>query len=131
MGKASRSKNIHLKKLFGGKETAEQVHRQSLPGKCPCGGPPAIQIRTFMPVDEVIKNPPFAMSLAARNEGKIPCVDFKGPGGVPRKFVRVGTVYACDSHKVEAERAAARGPSCAVVEINRGPGPDKPMVQVA
>lgn len=125
-----KAETIHRKKLFDGKLTAEEVHRGHFPqdAYCKCGSTKvAICVRTFWPVEDLIRNrPEAAMALAAQHGGKLPCVDF-----TMGKHVRVGMAYACDSCKATLERKAASAPSWVVVEIDRGPGPDKPVVQVA
>ena len=40
-------------------------------------------------------------------------------------YVRISITYACRRCQREFERALAKGPSWCIVEINRGPGPDK------
>ena len=90
--------------------------------------PAAMQIRVFMPaVDFVRDMPQMAMKIAAKNEGKIPVVLFKGPDGGERKFVRALDAYACRGCRKELEHWAAQAPSYAVVEIAEAP---KQAIQV-
>jgi len=136
MGRDSRLKRsevIHRSKLFGGVRTAEDVHaRHGLRDPCAikgCPNLPVIQIKMFMLHDEFVqRNPRMATMIALSNpNGKyIPCTPTTfGP------MVRFSTVNACRTHQRDAERAAAKAPSYVLVEIDRGPGADKPIVQVA
>lgn len=125
------SETIHRKKLFGGRESAEQVHRRlafPVGSRCACGSEKvAIRIRTLMPASDVVsQHPDWAIRKAMQQGGKLLVVDSK-----VGKLVVVGEIYACDLCRSTAERVAAKAPSWAIVEIERGPGPDKPLVQVA
>jgi hypothetical protein len=120
---------IHRRRLFGGRRTAEEVHRElGLRGRCACGGPPAIRIRVFIRHDDFVKlQPELAAMIAASNRDGpfIPTMESKyGP------LVKRSDIVFCDHCRAYAERAAARTPSWAIVEIDRGVGPDKPTVQV-
>lgn len=136
MGKRDRKPRgevIHRSKLFGGVTTAEEVHAKH--GiRQPCTSPgcrnlPVIQIKCFMLHDEFVKqSPQMAMAIAATNpDGPfIPCTPTTfGP------MVMFSKVAACRTHQKDAETAAAKAPSWVLVEINRGPGADKPQVQVS
>lgn len=121
---------IHRRKLFGGVKTAEEVHAEhGFRQRCAkCGGPPAIQVRMFMEHDEFVKrSPEMAAAIAMTNpDGPyIPCV--------PMTFgamVKYATVTACKLHQKDLELTAAKAPSYILVEIDYGPGADKPNVQV-
>lgn len=110
--------------------TPEEFHRRyAFPPGVRCGGcrSPKVAVRaiTMVPLDELRKRDPRADYFATHD-----------PLGfaktlVPLKHgphVRIATVYACSTCAPELERQAARGPSWAVVEFDRGPGPDKPQV---
>lgn len=120
----------HLTRFMEGRMTPEEAHRAyGIRKSCyVCGKPAAIRIRVLVQLEEITKrNPEFVAHVAATNpEGPyIPTVPTRyGP------MVKMSDVGACDNCKVEAERAAARGPSWAIVEIDRGPGADKTQVQV-
>jgi hypothetical protein len=58
-------------------------------------------------------------------------VPLRGSDGKPVPFVRLNKAYACKNCGPAFERYLAKLPSYFVVEINRGPGTDKPLVQVA
>lgn len=123
---------IHRSKLFGGIKTAMEVHAESAWGRCTIAGCmhlPVIQIKCFMMLkDFTEKAPDLATAIAMSNpDGPfIPTVPMTfGP------MVRFSTVNACKAHQADAERAAAKAPSWVLVEIDRGPGADRPIVQVA
>ena len=107
----------------------QELFSQGLNGRCgKCLRPAAMEIRVFMPaVDFVRDMPQMAMKIAAKNEGKIPVVMFRGPGGQPRKFVRALHAFACRQCRKELELWAAKAPSYAVVEIAEAP---KQAIQV-
>lgn len=124
------SETIHTKKLFDGRQTAEEVHRSlAFPAdaRCACGSKKvAIRVRVFWPADDLVREKPeFAMQMAARHGGRLPVVEFKHG-----KHVRVGDAFACDLCKSVLEKEAAKAPSWVVVEVDRGPGPDNAQVQV-
>lgn len=133
MGREAKAKAEirHRRKLFNGLATAEEVHRSAIGENCPCGLPAAIVIRVFAPVDEVLKRQPlFLHNLAAQNGGMVPVVELRGAENRPIKHIRVGMAYACEICQSTAEKEAAKAPSWVVVDINRGPGKDKAIVQV-
>jgi len=124
---------IHRSKLFGGLATAQEVHAK-LGFRQPCAAPgceatPVIQIKMFMLYDEfVARQPQLAAMIAMTNEAGryVPAVPTTfGP------MVMFSKVAACRSHQRELEKEAAKAPSYVLVEIDRGPGADKPQVQVA
>lgn len=135
MGRDSRRKRgevVHRSKLFGGVTTAQEVHaREALRGKCTiekCPNLPVIQIKCLMLAADFVKQAPtMAAAIAASNPD--------GPfvPTIPTTFgpmVKFSTVNACRTHQKEAETAAAKAPSWVLVEIDRGPGADRPIVQV-
>lgn len=136
MGRDSRLKRkpvIHRTKLFGGVKTAAEVHSETAwRGKCTiegCPHLPVIQIRCFMTLNDFVnKAPSMAAAIAASNpDGPfVPTVPMTwGP------MVRFSTVNACRTHQSDAEKTVAKAPSWVMVEIDRGPGADKAVVQVA
>lgn len=129
--KAAKPEIIHREKLFGGRETAMDVHRQLAwhGGRCNgCGsGQTVIQIATHMLTKEIIdKHPSIAARIMmAAEDGQIPSWKSKyGP------MTMVGVAYACAACRQSLESAAAKGPSYVLVEIDRGPGEDKIVSQV-
>jgi hypothetical protein len=123
---------IHIKKFADGKETPREMHRRiAFAGrKCfGCGSHKvAIRIKTLAPVDEITKrNPSLVAALIARNPLGPFLQTIKTRHGA---MLLVADISACDLCQSEAEKAAARGPSWVIVDIDRGPDDDKPMVQV-
>jgi len=130
----------HMKKLFGGKETAFEVHQKygfrmacCAPGTNKnnrCGGPPVIRIRVYTPYLELFsKHPEFCIQIAAGNRdgSYVPTVDTKwGP------MVLLSDMTACKFHQQSAERAAAHPPKGLQtwVTIDRGPTAEKVVGQV-
>lgn len=137
MGADSRTKNerIHRRKLWDGKTTAEELYRtHAFPpdARCKCGSPKiAIRARSFMALKKLLAElPPLAMQIASQHEGRIPIVEMRGPGNVPIKYVRIGDAFACDLCKRDLEKACAKHPSDIIIHIDKGPEPDRPVIQV-
>lgn len=115
---------IHRRKLFGGHATAEEVHQRALGQRCmACPAPALVTIRVFAPQSDLGVDQLAAISV--QHDGMVPVV--KTQSGA---YVRVSTVYACKRCAPTAERAASKHPSAWFVEIDRGPGVDKPTVAV-
>lgn len=140
MGKLSRMKAvkkvkpkiIHTKKLFDGKETAEEVHRELAWGKhakCEICNDKLVTIRiscAMSPKDLVERTPLIAARImAASDNGQIP--SFLSKYGPMTWF---SEVFSCATHQAALERSAAHLPSHVLVEIDRGPGKDKVVSQV-
>lgn len=125
-----RGETIHRTKLFGGRQTAEEVHAKygmKLPCHA-CGKMPVIMIKTLMLHDEFIKRDPVLASEIARTNPAGPYVPT-----FPTTFgpmVLISKVTACKQHQRDLEKAAAKGPSYILVEIDRGPGADRAQVSV-
>lgn len=123
---------IHRTKLFGGKQTAEEVHRELAWGPmavCQCGRKDVvIQIDGYASPKELLAHlrPEVIVRLmVATEDGQLPTFPTKyGP------MVNFSKAWACEDHKQLAEQTAARLPSWVLVEIDRGPGKDKVVVQV-
>ncbi len=121
---------IHRTKLFGGLKTAEEVHAEfGFRDRClKCEGPPVLQIRMFMEHDEFLKrSPDMAAAIAMSNP------DGMYVPSVPMTFgamVKYATVTACRLHQKELEQTAAKAPSYILVELDYGPGCEKPFIQV-
>jgi hypothetical protein len=121
---------IHRTRLFGGVKTAEEIHREyGFRSRClKCQGPPTVQIRMFMEHDEFVQRcPEMAVAIAASNPtgNHIPCVPMTFG-----KMVKYATVTACRHHQKELELEAAKAPSFVLVEVDYGPGADRPVIQV-
>ena len=112
---------VHIKKFDGGRSTPDEVHRKLAfgPKKCVgCGSDkPAVRLKTLCPADELLKRQPnlAATIMAMNKEGPyLPTIPTTyGP------MVLIADIVACDYCKGEAERAAAKGPSWLIVEIDR------------
>ena len=125
----------YRRKLFDGKTTAQELHNNTLfrDKVCAgCGARPTTVFRVFFPLDELVKRDGenVGRSLLQDPEHfKSCCLEFVGADGVTREpFVRVSTAYSCAQCLPAAEREAAKLPSWAHVEINRGPAADKIVV---
>lgn len=121
---------IHRRKLFDGQITAEELHRREVWGRERChacrGRPVVIEIRSSILVKDL---PPLVQSAMVLDmaAGIQKWAPFDTKYG---KAVQSGQVFACAACAKDAERAAARGPSYALVHIDRGVGADNPVVQV-
>lgn len=119
---------IHRRKNFGGLETTQQVYAEMAWGgmKCDaCGGPPALRVQVFLLLSDMTADTRAAIELQIAL-GKISPI--RGPKGTA---VRWCSKVACARCAPALERAAAKGvPSYCCVEIDRGPGPDSPIVAV-
>lgn len=129
---------IHRSKLFNGKRTAAEVHAQfGFVDRCGlCGGPPVIKVKMMALISEIKKRSPeywVAICSAAAQGGHL---DRNGNIMVPYidttygKMIRFSQNTACAAHRRELEVTAAKAPSWVLVEIDRGPGADNPIVQV-
>lgn len=118
---------IHRRKFFNGEVTPQQLHAELAWYKrtcLRCGAAPAMRIQTFMlltdlkPEDRAIVDCEIAL-------GRLHTVKMEsGPA------IRIGDVFACEPCSPAAERAAAGGASYVIVWVDRGPGPDNPLVSV-
>lgn len=132
MGRRDRQQNpiVHRSKLFGGRATAHELHAKLAWGGKPCsacGAPPAIRIQIFVALSD--------MSLALRLavEAEIAAGRLHTMHSTAGPAVRTSVMMACSRCAPAAERAAANpsyAPSYAIVDIDRGPGEDKPVVGV-
>lgn len=127
----ARAPVIHRTKLFGGRETAEEVHAKHVWRGKRCNGCRSPKIAIEIRVSILVKDlrPEIQSELVLRAAaGLISVKPFQTPSG---PALRWSTVYACRSCQATAERAAARGaPSYALVHIDRGVGADQPIVAV-
>lgn len=118
---------IHRKKLFGGRMTAQQIHaKYAWHGrKCDgCGAPPAMRIQVFVALQDMEVKLREAMMVEIAMRRVVTKMTVLGTA------VRTTFVHACERCGPAAQRAAARGPSYAMVDLDVGPGPDKPIVGV-
>lgn len=126
----AKGKAVHVRRFMGGTMTPQEVHTQALNMRCEqCGAPAAERIRVLVQLKELVaRNPEYVAQIMATNPDgpSVPTVPTKyGP------MVKVSDVGACRNCAAAAEKAAARGPSWAIVEITRGPDPtNRVVVQV-
>lgn len=119
---------IHRDKLFGGQVTAEELHAKLAWGGANCSAcpsPAAMRVQIFVALRDMSANLRRAVEIqvALGNIHTVPTA--LGPA------VRTSYQFACHRCSPALERAAARGPSYAIVDIDRGPGPDRILVGVA
>jgi hypothetical protein len=124
---------IHRKTFDNGNSTPEEYHSKyafPLGARCAgCNADKGLLLRafTYVPLDEMKKRDPmFDALIAVKPEAALKLiVPLKGGDGKPYPHVRVSTTYACKRCVPELEKALAKSPSWAVVDISRGPGPSK------
>lgn len=121
------------RKLFGGQMTSEEVHQKyAFPphAKCNnCGRRPLTRVITMMELAEAKKISAVAAMMELGPEAFLQhVVAIKDSAGLPVPYFRTGVAYACKSCTPLLERVAAKAPSHCIVEINRGPGSDNPIV---
>ena len=133
--KAKRRANpvIHRKQLFGGKNTAEEVHSAALMAKgakCNmCGAPPLVTYRSQALLKDLEEYSPQWVAAIRMSNPEGPYVPtFQSVFG---PMVTMSTAYACKNCERPADLAATKHPSWVHVEIDRGPGSDNPVVGVA
>jgi hypothetical protein len=118
---------IHRKKFFNGEVTPQQLHAELAWYKRTCrgcGSPPALRIQTFLLLTDLQPEARAVVDCEIAL-GRLHTVKMeKGPA------IRIGDLFACSSCAPAAERAAAKGPSFAIVWRDTGPGPDNPIVAV-
>lgn len=118
---------IHRRKLFNGRPAAEVYAEDAWPGaKCSgCGGrPPVIRVQVFIALSD--------MSAEIRNRALVELA-LRRVHAVRTKrgmAVRWSEQYACRLCRASLERATARGPSFCMVDIERPPGPEVPIIAV-
>lgn len=113
-----------IQDFLSGKLSAQETHRAAAfhAHPCICGRPAVVRIKVLVQLAELTKRQPemIAQICATNPDGSwtVPTVPTKyGP------MVKVSDIGACENCRADAEKAAARGPSWAIVEIDRGPNP--------
>lgn len=115
-----------IQKFLAGDLTAQETHRAAAfhAHPCLCGRPAVVRIKVLVQLDELIKRQPemVAQICASNSDGSwtVPTIPTKYG-----QMVKVSDIGACEVCRADAEKAAARGPSWAVVEIDRGPNPNE------
>lgn len=117
---------IHRRKLFGGRPAAEVYAETAWPGaKCTgCGGPPALRVQLFVALQD--------MELTLR-EKVLYEIAFRRIHTLRTKrglAIRWSEAYACRLCQASLERTAAKAPSYFLVDLERPPSPEAPIVGV-
>lgn len=122
-----RPKVIHVRKFENvNGMTPQEMHAEGLARKCPCGLAATCRAISFAPAEELVKRAPALLGqIMLINGGEVPVVEF-----TYGKFIKIGEVFACNLCRVSMERQAAKGPSWVLVNIETGPEPIRPSVQV-
>ena len=110
------------KRFDGGRSTPEEFHARHAfkPGsKCRgCGRPPMHRISVFIPKDELRRRDPDFALWEQIDPGGVAALTVQLKHGY---HIRTSMVDVCDACLPTAERAAAKSPSWAVVNIQRAP----------
>lgn len=110
---------VHTTKPFNGEDPRKIWWETTAKrGRCPCGAPCSMMITTSMLVADLPPEVKAMLAIDIRTH-KVKVQPYLTARGYA---VRTGQAYACNMHSRDAELAAARGPSYAIVEIDRGPG---------
>lgn len=118
---------IHRSKLFGGRETAMEVHRRLAWGNANCkfcGAPAACRVQIFIALSDMSITTRMAIEFEI-SQGRVKPT--RTAGGLA---IKATETYACTRCKPTLLRQAGKGPSYAMVDIDEGPGEDKPLIQV-
>lgn len=116
------------KKLFGGRQTAQEVHAQhAFPHDAVCAGCKrlgGLQTRAlvFAPLEKMNELDPYFEAVMCIDPVKFQSVLLPTKYGV---MVRISTVYACPSCTPALSKSLAKLPDYLLVDINTGPGVDK------
>lgn len=119
---------IHRQKLFGGRETAEQIHAATAWYGLTCSackGPPALHVRLMALIADFPEEQRALIQFEIGTGKRQRILTTKGYA------ICTGAMTACSHCAPDLERAAARAPSWCWAEIDRGPGVDNPIVGVS
>lgn len=126
------AENIHINRFMGGTISPREYHiKHAFPpgAKCKgCGQKPVITIRTYAPVKDMLKTDPMLAKLAELDP--MAFMELTVQGIFKEPMLMLACIFACPNCAPAAERAAARGPSWIIVDIDRGPKADYGFVQV-
>ena len=119
----------HVSHLFDGLTASEYHSKHAFPVGAKCSGCKTLRglttrIMVLFPLAEMKKIDPLFDLVADKKPevlAKTLVQTVHGP------HVRMSTVYACEQCCPAAEKAAAKGPSWAIVDIHRGPPKDRFM----
>lgn len=127
-------KVVHMRKFLRGRMTPEEYHAKwAFPPGVRCtscqGAKVVLRAITLAPLADARRVSPWVDALDPVALLQM-VVQIKGADGQPVPYVRIGTAYSCAQCRSALERTLAKLPSWVQVEFNRGPGPDKPAIQV-
>jgi len=118
---------IHRSKLFGGRPAAEVYAEDAWPG-ARCGGCRSshvvLRVQVFIALADMSADLRHRAMVELALRRVHPVKTKRGTA------VRWSEQFACSGCQASLERAAARGYSFAIVDIDRGPGPEVPIVGV-
>jgi len=118
---------VHRRKLFGGRPAAEVYAEDAWP-RARCGGCRSfhvvIRVQVFVALADMSADLRHRAMFELALRRVHPVKTKRGTA------IRWSEQYACGSCRASLERAAARGYSFAIVDIDRGPGPEVPIVGV-
>jgi hypothetical protein len=120
---------IHRTKLFGGRETAEEVHQKlAFPRDAvcmSCKGRPMIRAIVMAPLDEAKSRGLVRANTPEELNKLIPILIPILEGGGTKHYVRLAMFYYCKPCAPAVEKVLARQvKSWMICEFNRGPGAD-------
>lgn len=120
-----------VRKFMDGQISPQEYHAKHAfpPGaKChACKRKPITTIRVYAPLKDILAVDPMLKALSEIDPQAF--MQLVTQGLFKEPMLLLSCVYACTSCTPEAERAAAKGPSWVVVDIDRGPSPDRLVVQ--
>jgi hypothetical protein len=122
------SRTLNVEKFLNGTLTPQEfkaAHTFGPFAKCSgCGKPPLIEATVFVPYDEAVKRQLVPPGHEASQEILDVSIMLRtGCNGALEPHVRLSKAYSCRACQPDFERALAKSPSWAVVDINRGPDP--------
>lgn len=127
--KKARAETIHVRNFHSATGTTpEAMHVEAMNAKCPCGLDANTRAISYAKLEDLMKHTggqELVGRLLVAHRGQVPIIEF-----TYGKFVKIGEMFACAMCRPTMEKAAAKGPSWVLVHIDRGPGPEKPVVQV-
>lgn len=121
-------KVIHHKKFDGGRRSPQEYHAEfGFPPTAKCQGcqaKPSIRGIVMVPLDDAEKSglvPVGAAAAPIAFPDLQPVLVKIREGGAGKYYVRVSLTYSCTRCQKDFEKALAKAPSWAIVEINYGP----------
>jgi len=118
---------LHRRKLFNGRPAAEVYAEDAWPG-ARCGGCRSshvvLRVQVFIALADMSADLRHRAMFELALRRVHPVKTKRGTA------VRWSEQFACRGCRAALIRAAARGPSYAIVDLDEGPGPDVPIVGV-